>query len=43
MTQNEVPVSESTYDIFTFLSGMGFWILIAIALIGVVLYKKFKK
>lgn len=43
MTQNEVPVSESTYDIFTFLSGMGFWILVAIALIVVVLYKKFKK
>lgn len=43
MTQNEVPVSESTYDIFTFLSGMGFWILVALALIGVVLYKKFKK
>ncbi|CAM4222022.1 hypothetical protein [Gillisia hiemivivida] len=43
MTQNEVPVSETTYDIFSFLSGMGFWILIAIALIGVVLYKKFKK
>ncbi|RKS55321.1 hypothetical protein BC962_0281 [Gillisia mitskevichiae] len=43
MTQNEVPVSETTYDIFSFLSGMGFWILVAIALIGVVLYKKFKK
>ena len=43
MTQNDVPVSESTYDVFTFLSGMGFWILVAIALIGVVLYKKFKK
>lgn len=43
MTQNEVPVSESTYDVFTFLSGMGFWILVALALIGVVLYKKFKK
>jgi len=43
MTQNEVPVSESTYDVFTFLSGMGFWILVAIALIAVVLYKKFKK
>ena len=43
MTQNDVPVSESTYDIFTFLSGMGFWILVAIALIAVVLYKKFKK
>ena len=43
MTQNEVPVSETTYDIFSFLSGMGFWILIALALIGVFLYKKFKK
>jgi hypothetical protein len=43
MTQNEVPVSETTYDIFTFLSGMGFWILVALALIGVFLYKKFKK
>lgn len=43
MTQNEVPVSESTYDVFTFLSGMGFWIIVAMALIGVVLYKKFKK
>jgi len=43
MTQNEVPVSESTYDVFTFLSGMGFWILVAIALIAVVLYKKFEK
>tara|TARA_R100000935_G_scaffold14464_2_gene28962 strand:- start:2681 stop:2812 length:132 start_codon:yes stop_codon:yes gene_type:complete len=43
MTQNEVPVSETTYDVFTFLSGMGFWILVAIALIGVFVYKKFKK
>jgi hypothetical protein len=43
MIQNEVPVSETTYDIFTFLSGMGFWILVALALIGVFLYKKFKK
>jgi len=43
MTQNEVPVSETTYDIFSFLSGMGFWILIAIALIGVFIYKKLKK
>ncbi|WP_262489274.1 hypothetical protein [Gillisia sp. CAL575] len=43
MTQNEVPVSETTYDVFSFLSGMGFWILIALALIGVFLYKKLKK
>ena len=43
MTQNEVPVSETTYDIFSFLSGMGFWILLAVALIGVFAYKKLKK
>ncbi len=43
MTQNNVPVSDTTYDVFTFLSGMGFWIILAIALIGVVFYKKFRK
>lgn len=43
MAQNDIPVSEETYTIFSFLSGMGFWLLLAIALIAVVLYKKFKK
>ncbi|WP_262911013.1 hypothetical protein [Gillisia lutea] len=43
MIQNDVPVSEETYTIFSFLSGMGFWLLVAIALIVIVLYKKFKK
>ncbi|CAM4104110.1 hypothetical protein [Gillisia limnaea] len=43
MTQNDVPVSEETYTILSFLSGMGLWLILALALIGVVLYKKFKK
>lgn len=43
MVQNDVPVSEETYTIFSFLSGMGFWLLLAVALIVVVLYKKFRK
>ncbi|MFD2517289.1 hypothetical protein [Salinimicrobium flavum] len=43
MDQNDVPVNEETFDILTFLSGTGFWLLIALALIGVVLYKKLKK
>ncbi len=43
MTQKDVPVSEETYDILSFLSGMGFWIIVAVALIVLVLYKKFKK
>lgn len=41
--QNDVPVSEEAFDILRFLSGYGFWLLIAILLIVVVLYKKFKK
>ena len=41
--QQNVPVNEETYWILTFLSGYGFWLLLAIALIAVVLYKKFKK
>ena len=43
MVQHEVPVSEETYTIFSFLSGMGMWLILAVALIGVVLWKKFKK
>jgi len=43
MTENDVPVSEETYNILSFLSGMGFWILVAVALIVLVLYKKLKK
>lgn len=43
MMQNDVPVSDEAFDILSFLSGYGFWLLIAILLIVVVLYKKFKK
>lgn len=43
MIQNDVPVSEDTYTILSFLSGMGLWLILALVLIGVVLYKKIKK
>lgn len=43
MTQNDVPISDEAFDIFTFLSGMGLWIILALALIGVVIYQKLKK
>lgn len=43
MIQEDAPVSEETYGILTFLSGSGFWLLLAVALVAVVLYKKFKK
>lgn len=43
MMQNEVPVSEDAFDIMRFLSGYGFWLLIAILLIAVVAFKKFRK
>jgi hypothetical protein len=43
MTQENVPVSEETFDLLRFLSGYGFWLILAIALIAVVAYKKFRK
>ncbi|MDX1603104.1 MAG: hypothetical protein R3209_08515 [Salinimicrobium sediminis] len=43
MMQDEVPVSEDAFDIMRFLSGYGFWLLIAILLIVVVAFKKFRK
>lgn len=43
MVQNDIPGSEETYNIFSFLSGMGLWLILAVALIGVVLWKKLKK
>jgi len=36
-------MNEEAQGIFSFLSGMGMWVILAIALIGVVAYKKFKK
>ena len=43
MIQNDIPVDEETYTIFRYLSGMGFWLILAVILIVVVLYKKFRK
>lgn len=42
MVQNN-PVDEETFGVLSFISGTGFWLLIAVALVVVVLYKKFKK
>lgn len=41
--QTEVPVDEDTFTIFKYLSGMGLWLILALILIVVVLYKKFRK
>lgn len=43
MIQNDVPVSDEAFDIMRFLSGYGFWLLIAILLIVVVFIKKSRK
>lgn len=43
MIQKDVPVEEETYWILTFLSDYGFWILLAIALVIVVLVKRPRK
>jgi len=36
-------MEQDTWEFLSFLSGMGFWILLAIILIVVVLYKKFRR
>lgn len=43
MTRDNLPVNEETFDLLRFLSGYGWWLLIAILLVIVVLYKKFRK
>tara|TARA_R100000789_G_C2888327_1_gene116673 strand:+ start:389 stop:520 length:132 start_codon:yes stop_codon:yes gene_type:complete len=43
MTQENMPGNEDTWEVLSFLSGMGLWLLLAIILVAVVLYKKFKK
>ncbi len=40
--QNKVPIDEETFDILRFLSGYGWWLLLALALIAVFLVKKFR-
>lgn len=40
--QTDIPVEEETYTIFRYLSGMGLWAIIAVALIAVFIYYKYK-
>ncbi len=35
-------MDKDTWEIFSFFSGMGFWLILALILIGVFVYKKFK-
>lgn len=42
MSQDDIPVSEDTFDILSFLSGQGMWLLIGLAVVVVVVYEKFK-
>ncbi|MDT0643600.1 hypothetical protein RM553_12220 [Zunongwangia sp. F363] len=37
------PPSQETWEILSFLSGYGFWLIIALILVFVVFYKKFRK
>ncbi|MFD2832125.1 hypothetical protein [Gramella sp. AN32] len=43
MTQENMPGNDDTWEILSFLSGMGFWLILALILIGVFVYKKFRK
>lgn len=43
MMQDNVPIDDEAFDVLTFLSGYGWWLILAIALVIVVLYKKFRK
>ncbi len=36
-------MNEDTWEFFNFLSGMGFWLILAIILVIVVIYSRFKK
>lgn len=40
---NQPSENDKAFEILTFLSGTGFWLLLAIVLVAVVLYKKFRK
>ena len=41
--QKEVPLNDDAFDVLSFLSGYGFWLLLAVALVILVVYKKLKK
>lgn len=36
-------MDQDAWEVFSFLSGMGFWLILALILIGVFVYKKFRK
>ena len=36
-------MDKDTWEFFSFLSGMGFWLILALILIGVFVYKRFRK
>ena len=36
-------MDQNTWEFLSFLSGMGFWLILALVLIGVFIYKKFRK
>ena len=40
--QSTLPENEETFEILSFLSGYGFWMILAIILIILVFYKKKK-
>lgn len=40
--QNDVPIDDEAFDVLTFLSGYGWWMILAVALIVLVIYKKFR-
>ncbi|WP_262917421.1 hypothetical protein [Zunongwangia pacifica] len=41
--QSTLPENEETFEILSFLSGYGFWMILAIVLVILVFYKKFRK
>ena len=41
--QEDLPVNEETFDLLRFLSGYGWWLMIALLLIVVVFIKKNRK
>ncbi|MCY2686444.1 hypothetical protein [Salinimicrobium sp. TH3] len=41
--QEDLPVNEETFDLLRFLSGYGWWLVIALLLIVVVFIKKTRK
>jgi len=36
-------MDQDIWEFLSFLSGMGFWLILALILIGVFVYKKFRK